>query len=187
MAKPLLIIHNIILWGTFLFFFQIFEISFQSGILSSFDSRMAKYPIEIIGCHRFESGSIESKKFFAGCKFVMHRRSSRFIPRATLLAGIASIYPIAHSIGYERSYIPLVLDGLTRDAQTGIHTPRSAQRTGGTTVYTTRTIAASSNDRTIGGKVQRSYQSPKKKKEPLPGIINWAFFPIKPRPARTAQ
>ena len=119
---------------------------------------MAKYPIEIIGCHRFESGSIESKKFFTGCKFVMYRRPSRFIPRAALLAGIASIYPIAHSIGYERSYIPLVLDGLTRDTQAGIHTPRSVQRPSGTTVHTTRTIATSSNDRTIGRKVQRSYQ-----------------------------
>mgnify|MGYP007047166473 CR=1 FL=1 len=109
----------------------------------------------------------------------MHRRSSRFIPRATLLAGIASIYPIAHSIGYERSYIPLVLDGLTRDAQTGIHPPRSAQRTGGTTVYTTRTIAASSNDRTIGGKVQRSYQFSQEEERAFAGNNQLGIFPDK--------
>ena len=143
---------------------------------------MAKYPIEIIGCHRFESGSIESKKFFAGCKFVMHRRSSRFIPRATLLTGIASIYPIAHSIGYERSYIPLVLDGLTRDTQAGIHTPRRVQLSIQREQSPHRATTGLS-----GGRSKEVINSPKKKKEPLPGIINWAFFPIKPRPARTAQ
>ena len=178
MAKPLLI-YIASFYGGFSVFLPNLEISFQSGIFSSFDSRMAKYPIEIIGCHRFESGSIESKKFFAGCKFVMYRRPSRFIPRATLLAGIASIYPIAHSIGYERSYIPLVLDGLTRDTQAGIHTPRSVQRPGGTTVHTTRTIAASSNDRTIGRKIQRSYQFSQEEERAFTGNNQLGIFPDK--------
>ncbi len=173
--------------GDFLFFFQISKFRFSPAYLALLTAEWRNIRLKSSGVIVSNREDIESKKFFAGCKFVMHRRSSRFIPRATLLAGIASIYPIAHSIGYERSYIPLVLDGLTRDAQTGITLPRSAQRTGGTTVYTTRTIAASSNDRTIGGRSKEVINSPKKKKEPLPGIINWAFFPIKPRPARTAQ
>ena len=73
---------------------------------------MAEYTVKIGRGHRLETDGIEGKKFIGRGKLGVSRRGSGPIPGSTLLAGVATIDPIAHLCSHLGGYLAPVFDGL---------------------------------------------------------------------------
>ena len=149
--------------GDFLFFFQISKFRFSPAYLALLTAEWRNIRLK-------SSGVIVSNREAS------RARNSSLGANSWCTEGRADLFHGQHcwqvSHPYTRSPILSATKGAISVGQLSIQREQSPHRA---------TTGLS------GGRSKEVINSPKKKKEPLPGIINWAFFPIKPRPARTAQ
>ena len=108
-------------------------------------------------------------------------RAGETVPGADLLAGVATVEAVTESGSLFGGDFSAVLDGEIGEAFAGIQVAGQASRQRlqlpqrffcGVSYWSASRVV------TI---------SPKKKKEPYPGIIGFVFFPIHPSPAFQAQ